>query len=299
MSKVISLFGLDIVFSRMIAALLTIITLLFAPWLVFHYLLGTRKLELSLTSVVLIIGGALIIYHGSANVFFDRATGQPVKYYVKTLEGFKFSNTPDFDPMVGVKYKPINADIIRDYYFWEKNGRYSNLPEVTKGKYFDITTGEPIVWYAERAEGTRALFPLPGYDPLTGKALKPITAEIAEAMVSAAKEQEVKPQSSYGWVINDTGELVANLQPGEENTRPFFLQAGQSTPWIVVPSGNYDFRFTNLQTVIVEWNGHSRAVNPNDDLDLGRLAKQRVRLTALKGGAQISLIIKRVLQIAS
>ena len=82
LGKAISIFGLDIVFSRMIAALLTIVTLLFAPWVVFHYLLGTRKRELSIVSVILIIGGVLTIYHGSGNVFFDRATGQPGKYYV-------------------------------------------------------------------------------------------------------------------------------------------------------------------------------------------------------------------------
>jgi hypothetical protein len=279
--------------------LLTILTLLFAPWVVLHYLLGNRKRELSLVSAILIIGGSFIIYYGSASVFFDRATGQPVKYYVKTLDGFKFSNSPDFDPKFGAQYKPIDADIIREYYFWEKNGRYAHLTEVIKGRYFDITTGEPIAWYAERPEGRRELFPLPGYDPLTGKVLKPMTGEIAEAMASAAKEPEVKPQASSGWVINDAGELVANLKPGEENTRPFFLNDGQSTPWIVIPSGNYDFRFTNLQPVVVEWNGQSRVVNPNDDFDLGRLAKQRVRLTALPGGAQISLIIKRRSQILS
>ena len=299
LSKVVSMFGLDIVFSRMVAAVLTVMTLLFLPWIASIFLFGTRKVELSVVAVILIIGGALIIYHGSADVFFDRATGQPAKYYVKTLEGFRFSNAPDFDPKFGVKYKPINAEIIKDYYFWEKNGTYSNLPEIIKNKYFDITTGEPIVWYAERTEGTRALFPLPGYDPLTGKALKPMTAEIAEAIASAAPEQEVNPHSSHGWVINDAGELVANLRPGEENTRPFFLQDGQSTPWIVIPPGNYDFRFTNLQTVIVEWDGHSQVVNPDDDLDLGKLAQQRLRLTAIKGGAHISLNIKRRVQVSS
>jgi hypothetical protein len=113
LNKAISIFGLDIIFSRMIAALLTILTLLFAPWVVLHYLLGNRKRELSLVAAILIIGGSFIIYYGSASVFFDRATGQPVKYYVKTLDGFKFSNSPDFDPKFGAQYKPIDADIIR------------------------------------------------------------------------------------------------------------------------------------------------------------------------------------------
>ena len=71
--------------------------------------------------------------------------------------------------------------------------------------------------------------------------------------------------------------------------------------FIVEPlrSGNYAFRFTNLQAVIVEWNGQSRVVNPNDYLDLGKFGQKRVRLTALQGGAQISLVIKRRGQIAS
>jgi len=299
LSKVVSMFGLDIVFSRMVAAVLTVMTLLLIPWIASYFLFGKRKGALSVVAVMVIIGGASIIYHGSAGVFFDRATGQPVKYYVKTLDGFTFSNAPDFDPQFGVRYKPITAEIIKDYYFWERNGAYSNLPEVMEHTYFDMTTGDPIVWYAERREGRRALFPLPGYDPLTGKALKPMTAEIAEAITSTAPEQEVKPHASYGWFINDKGELVANLQPGEENTRPFFLKDSQSTPWIVIPPDNYDFRFTNLQTVIVEWNGQRRVVNPNDYLDLGKYGKQRVRLTAIKGGAQVSLIIKRRAQITS
>ena len=293
LSQVVSMFGLDIVFSRMVAAVLTVITLLLIPWIASYFLFGTRKTELSVVAVLVIIGGALIVYHGSAGVFFDRATGQPVKYYVKTLDGFTFSNGPDFDPQFGVQFKPITAKIIKDYYFWERNGAYSSLPEVMEHNYFDMTTGEPIVWYAERREGRRALFPLPGYDPLTGNALKPMTAEIAEAIDGTAKEEEAKPHASYGWVMNDKGELVANLQPGEENTRPFFLQDGQSTPWIVVPPDNYDFRFTNLQTVIVEWNGQKRVVNPNDYLDLGKSGKRRVRLTALQGRAHVSLHIKR------
>jgi hypothetical protein len=86
---------------------------------------------------------------------------------------------------------------------------------------------------------------------------------------------------------------VANLKPGEENTRPFLLKDGQSTPWIVIPPDHYDFRFTNLQAVIVEWNGQRQMINPNDYLDLGEFGQKRVRLTALKGGAQISLMIKR------
>ncbi|MDD4271231.1 MAG: cell envelope integrity protein TolA [Patescibacteria group bacterium] len=188
----ISAFGLDIVFSRMIAALLTILTLLSLPWIISFLLLGKRKALVLTVGVMLIIGGTFAVYYGSADVFFDRETGKSVKYYIKTMDGFRFSNSADYDPRFGIKYKAITPEVVKEFYFWEKTGKMQNMPNVTRGKYFDQVTGEPIVWYAERPDGTRELFPLPGHDPLTGKNLKSMTAEIAEAMVKAEKEQEAK-----------------------------------------------------------------------------------------------------------
>ena len=192
LSEVVSAFGLDIIFSRMIAALLTILTLLSLPWIISFLFLRKRRFVLLVVGGMLIVGGTFAIYYGSSDVFFDRETGKSVKYYIKTLDGFKFSNTDDYDPKLGIKYKPITPEVVKEFYFWEKTGKMQNTPSVIHGKYFDKITGEPIVWYTERPEGERELFPLPGHDPLTGKNLKPMTAEIVGAIAKAEKEQELK-----------------------------------------------------------------------------------------------------------
>jgi len=199
--KVISIFGLDIVFSRMIAALLTILTLLSLPWFVSFLFLGRRKALVLIVGVVLIIGGAFTVYYGSADIFFDRETGKSVKYYVKTLDGFKFSNSEDYDPRFGIKYKPITPEVVKEFYSWEKTGKMQNIPKVTQGKYFDQITGEPIVWYAERSQTEIELFSLPGHDPLTGQVLKVITAEIIKQKIP--KVPEITEKWPDGFTLDD------------------------------------------------------------------------------------------------
>lgn len=108
-------------------------------------------------------------------------------------------------------------------------------------------------------------------------------------------ELQIVPQISYGWKIDSDGNLVANLQPNEEATKPFHLAKHQSTPWIKIPQDNYRFRFTNLQTVIVDDGYKKTVVHPKDYYDMGIVTgKRKLKFTALKGGAELSLHIKRL-----
>ncbi len=174
-----STFGLDIVLSRAVAVFTTVIALIILPWIISFILFGRKKKEVLIAGSLIFAIWTLSLYYGTGNVFFDRNTGKPAKYYIKTLAGFKFSSREDFDPQFGIKYKPIDAQTVQEYYLWEKTGKMQ-VPTVQPGKYFDIITGEPIVWYADRPDGSVELFPLPGYDPLTGQALRPMTKEVAE-----------------------------------------------------------------------------------------------------------------------
>lgn len=138
----------------------------------------------------------------------DPETKQPAKYYLKTLEGFKLSNFPGFDPEFGivqyepvVRYKPITPQIIKEYYLWQKTGEI-NVPEIEPGHYFDMVTGEPLVWYVERDNGKIELFSLPGYDPLTGEILKPMTKDIAKKfkdkiIIKKDELAEIKEKREY------------------------------------------------------------------------------------------------------
>ncbi|MCK4554057.1 hypothetical protein KAU19_03780 [Candidatus Parcubacteria bacterium] len=178
LGKVISAFGLDLLLSKVIAIFATVVSVLLLPWVISFLFLGRRKVELIIVTSVIFFICSLALYYGTGNVFFDRATGKPAKYYIKTLDGFKFSSSVDYDPMFGIKYKPITGDVIKEYYFWQKTGKLGNIPQVQPGRYFDMITGEPIVWYIERTDKEIELFSLPGYDPLTGEPLKPITKEV-------------------------------------------------------------------------------------------------------------------------
>ena len=59
--------------------------------------------------------------------------------------------------------------------------------------------GEPLVWYAQRRDGTYDLFDSPGFHPLTRQELHPITPEIVDAIgryfISRQKEEDLKRES--------------------------------------------------------------------------------------------------------
>ncbi len=112
--------------------------------------------------------------------------------------------------------------------------------------------------------------------------------------ISTAQLQ-ILPQISYGWKVDSDGNLIANLKPGKEATRPFHLAENQSTPWVRIPQDNYRFRFTNLQTVIVDDGYKTTVVHPKDYYDMGIVTGERkLRFSALKGGAELTLHIKRL-----
>jgi hypothetical protein len=60
--------------------------------------------------------------------------------------------------------------------------------------------GEPLVWYAQRSDGTYDLFDSPGYHPLTRQELRPITPEIVGTIghyfISRQKEEDLKRESA-------------------------------------------------------------------------------------------------------
>lgn len=192
LGKISAMFGLDMTLARLIAIFTTVATLLALPSIISFLLFGKKKKEVFIMVLVVSVVWFLGLYYGTANVFFDRTTGKPAKCYIKTLEGFKFSSAEDFDPKFGIKFKPITPEVIKEYYFWQNTGKLESIPQVKAGKYFDMITGEPIVWCSERPNGEIKLFSLPGYDPMTGQLLKPITREISEVIEKKRAQEELE-----------------------------------------------------------------------------------------------------------
>ena len=113
--------------------------------------------------------------------------------------------------------------------------------------------------------------------------------------IATPDQLQIVPQVSYGWKVDSKGNMVANLQPGEEATRPFHLNEGFSTPWLVLPQYHYSLGFTNQQTIIVDEKFKQTVVHPKDHYSMGTIVGgKKLRFTALKGGADIIVNIKRL-----
>lgn len=175
--------GVDVSFARPLSVLLTAFGLLILPWSTLYLFLGRKKDKRRVLIAAMLGSLAFLIgtYFTTGRVYFDRNTGEYSRCYLKSLAGFKFSSTCDYDPKFGMKYQPITPQVMKEIYFWEKNGTLQKVPTVQEGKYFDQLTGEALVWYSiQPSDGKVRLFPLPGYDPLTGDQLRPIDKETVE-----------------------------------------------------------------------------------------------------------------------
>lgn len=175
-----SAFGIDDVYARPFAITLTALAIAATPTLLLAILFGYRAKTVFFTTLGLSIILAAATYFFTDNVYFNRATGESQKCYAKTVEGFKFSSTCDFDPKIGVRFQKITPEVMKDVIFWQKNGILKNVPSVKIGQYFNRLTGESIVWYSLHPDGSIHLSSLPGFDEATGKRLEPVTKEVVE-----------------------------------------------------------------------------------------------------------------------
>jgi hypothetical protein len=177
--KVSSSLGLDMLWAKLLAALLTVVALLALPIITSFLFLGRRKGDFLIACSVLFalwFGG--LFYITKSPIYFDRASGIPARYYIKTMNKFKISSAPDYDPETGLKYQPITPETVKEIEMWAATGKVENMPSIVGGQYFSKLTGEPIVWYIIDSNDKVNLFPLPGYDPSTGDKLLPVTKAI-------------------------------------------------------------------------------------------------------------------------
>lgn len=105
--------------------------------------------------------------------------------------------------------------------------------------------------------------------------------KVSKTVDSQKKERKVEIKETKGFNVTPEGNLVASIDLGEETSRSFVLKPGEKTPWIVIPENYYQFRFTNLQTVIVHEKGERTVVHPEEYYDMGTThGKKRMRFEA-------------------
>jgi hypothetical protein len=97
--------------------------------------------------------------------------------YIITRDGVRYSDKPGIDQVTGRQCRELTDQLIERLREYEKGRRptknISNDPT-----FFDLATGEPIVWYLKTTAGQIELFDLMGFHPTTGEELLPITKEV-------------------------------------------------------------------------------------------------------------------------
>jgi len=146
------------------------------------FLVMVKTIEVPLSFVLILIAGVIFI---GALIYLQESPRAPGKYYIKTLGGYSFSNTPGYDVILGASYKTVTEEVIADYEASRNKPaeKVKNIPPAPP--FFNPGTGEPLTWYNASGDGVK-LFSLPGYDPCTGEPLRPINREIAQAFCKEA-----------------------------------------------------------------------------------------------------------------
>lgn len=188
--------GFDHIFAGPIALFLAIIVMAFGPTVLWYALYWKRKRELVVVAAILSSGMLFSAFFFARDAYFNRISGESMQCYAKTLEGFKFSSTCDFDSESGVQYQKVTPEVLEEIYFWKKHGKLGSIPPIESGKFFDPLTGKAIVWYSDRPNGAIFLSPLPGFDTTTGDQLKPITKAIVEKHGLERKSTEESSSTS-------------------------------------------------------------------------------------------------------
>lgn len=104
--------GFDYYLANLAGALAAAVMTLILPSILWYLIAGRRKPQ-----AVAAIAGSLaviciMIYTVGGDVYFNRTTGEPLRYYTDNAEGQRvFSFTPGFDPKSGRKFEPYTSEI--------------------------------------------------------------------------------------------------------------------------------------------------------------------------------------------
>jgi hypothetical protein len=192
-ARVVEYTGFDVWVSRAIT--IAVLTLVWSiPWQVFVLpWMGRNRVRVA--ALLFLTSFALVAMElVTRDVYFSRANGRPLKYYIQTLDGYKFSATPGTDPVYGIPYRPITQEMARTYIVWRARGGQMQDPSLPEGLNFNPGTGEALRWYARRPDGRIDLFTLPGFHPTYGTSLAPATADIVAAYQKQKAESDRQRQ---------------------------------------------------------------------------------------------------------
>lgn len=105
--------------------------------------------------------------------------GQPVRYVAITNSGLVLSQRPGVDPGTGATFEPVTKETAPVVTLWLKTGGLPPLQDQPCAPAFNALSGQALCWFELTSDGV--LFSrLPGYSPVDGQRLQPVTHAIIE-----------------------------------------------------------------------------------------------------------------------
>src|SRR5215467_1604125 len=126
-------------------------------------------------------------------IFFDRATGEPIVWYLKTAAGqIELFDLMGFHPATGEELLPITKEVANE---WGQQRRKCSPAPVKISpdtQIFDPASGNPRLWYWRNPNGEYEFFDCEGFHPRNGEALKPFNRETLSKYEKDLREKEAQ-----------------------------------------------------------------------------------------------------------
>ena len=160
------------------------------PYLFWTFFTGRYQLHTTIAIITASGVMCIMIYTVGSDVYFDRQTGQPLKWCADTPDGKVCSNSPGYDKKFGIRLRPFTTENARILDRQKKGIQPARIySDPARIEFFDRLTGHPKIWYSLRPDGKIELFNAEGFTPTDGSLLLPITNKII-LQVLAQNEKE-------------------------------------------------------------------------------------------------------------
>ena len=174
----------------------------------------------------LLIAHSLALWWATIDKPIDRK-GNALKCYVISRDGnVTYGEHPGIHPATGRECRPVTLAMVERLRKYRAGKRPERVVSDNPA-FFDVVSGEPIIWYYQPKDRNIEIFDLMGFHPDTGEELLPVTKEVAEL-----------------WKIQhfEKARRVPKLITHPENYVFFDPRTGEPHAWYwISANGRYEF----------------------------------------------------------
>jgi hypothetical protein len=157
----------------------------------------------------LLIAHSLVLWWATRDQIIDKC------YVISRNGNVTYREHPGIDPATGRECRPVTPAMVERLRKYQAGERPERVVSENPA-FFDVVSGEPIIWYYQSKEGMIEIFDLMGFHPDTGEELIPITKDISALWKKQQLELLAKRNTIIGkcYVISRDGNVTYREQAG-------------------------------------------------------------------------------------